>query len=156
MEQRIAEVVNQMRNYQQTFKTKKQCLANTQYLYDTIRMNYNIDVNAQAVMVYSYDPVLNQTKIIIGHMVVNIGDNCIIDPSYEVSKLKNVKYFDKVNTFINSYDIKTNYDVKKIIKEHLVFRDFATRINKGEIVISNKGYYDNIADFIEKQCSANI
>jgi hypothetical protein len=93
---------------------------------------------------------LNQTKIIIGHLVVCIEDSFIIDPSFDVFNLKNVKYFDNVNTFINSYDIKTCYDVKKIIEEHLLFCDFATRINKGEIIISNKKYYNNMADFVEK------
>ena len=155
MEQHLARLVTKMRNYQQACNIEKQCLANTQYLYDTIRMNFDIDVKAKAVMVYSYDPDLNQTKIIIGHVVVCI-DDYIIDPSFDVFNLKNIKYFDNLNTFINSYNIKNNYDVKKIIEEHLVFRNLATRMNKGEIIISNKKYYNNMADFLEKNTQTNI
>ena len=150
MEQHIAELVTTMRKYQQTCKIEKQCLANVQYLYDTIRMNFNVNVKAKAVMVYSYDSKLNQTKIIIGHLVVLIEDSFIIDPSFDVFNLKNIKYFDNLNTFINSYNIKNNYDVKTIIEEHLVFQELATRMNKNEIIISNKKYYNNIADFIAK------
>ena len=149
MEQRIGELVQQMRKYQEKYKTKKQCLANTQYLYDVIRMNTNIDVKAKAVMVYSYDKDANETKIIIGHMVVCIGEETIIDPSYEVYNLKNVKYFDNIKTFVNSYNIKTSYDVKKIIEEHVTFRGLAERMNKDEIIIANRKYYDKIADYIE-------
>jgi len=156
MEQHLARLVTKMRNYQQSCNIEKQCLANTQYLYDTIRMNFNIDVKAKAVMVYSFDSELNQTKIMIGHLVVCIEDSFIIDPSFDVFNLKNVKYFDNINTFINSYNIKNNYDAKQIIEEHLSFLKLAIRMNRNEIIISDKKYYDDMADFIVKKHKTNI
>jgi hypothetical protein len=46
--------------------------------------------------------------------------------------------------------LKTKFDIKKIIREHIRFTKFAEQINNDECIITNRKFYDEQADYIKK------
>ena len=75
------------------------------------------------------------------HLVIFI-DDFMIDPSYDVHKIKNKNYHLKL------CDVKVKS--KELITEFLSLRESEVKINNGEFVISDKLYYYNQATYIEQ------
>jgi hypothetical protein len=150
----IANIILSMREYQQHNNIKKQCVTNTQYLYDTIKMNSTSNVAAKAVIVFSSDDETNTTTFVGGHLVIVLDNETYIDPSYDVFSLKNKSYFDNIKDLIGIFDdtnqLATKIDVRQIIYQHLEFMNFAEQINNGECLITDKKFYNQQADYIEK------
>lgn len=140
---RISTIVEYMRKYQKKHNVKGACMTNTQYLYDCVR---HIDpyVKAKAVMVVS-----DGYKICAGHLVLVLGDGkTLIDPSYEIYSQKNNLYCDNIKC------IDFNDDERELkrntLKDYIKFVGFAKKINDGGLLIHDKEYYNNQANYVEK------
>ena len=156
MEILISNVVLSMREFQKNNGIKKQCVTNTQYLYDTIKMNSINNVKAKAVFVLSCDNDTDTSVFVGGHLVVKLDDETIIDPSYDIFCLKNKSYFDNIKDLMDMFNdndkvkLKSDVDIKKLICDHIHFIKLAEQINNGQHTITEKKFYDNQADYIEK------
>lgn len=154
----LGNIILSMREFQEKNGITKQCITNAQYLYDIIKMNTSNDVKVNAVIVVSVDEETNTYVIVGGHLVV-VGDDdekTIIDPSYETFCLKNKLYFDNIRDMLDIFDNKskeklnTKIDLKKVLQEHIKFMKFAEQINRGECIITEKKFYNDQADYIDK------
>jgi len=151
----ISNIILSMREFQEKNGIKKQCVTNTQYLYDCIKMNFNnANVKAKALLVASLDIESGTFVITAGHLVVILDDEIIIDASHDVFSLKNKTYFHNVNDLISNFHhkdkLRTNFDIKELIHNHLHFMKLAEQINNGACIKSNKKFYNDQADYIDK------
>lgn len=151
----ISNVILYMREFQEKNNIKKQCITNTQYLYDCIKMNSrNTNVKAKAVLVVSNDDETDTSVFVGGHLVVVLDDELILDPSYDVFSLKNRSYFDNIkdlmDMFSDKHTLKTKVDIKKLIEQHIQFKKYADQINNDECLVSEKKNYNTQADYVEE------
>lgn len=152
----IANIVLLMRGYQEAKNIKKQCVTNIQYLYDFIKLNNICNVKTKAVYVFSYNDEENIATIVSGHLVIELDNKRIIEPSYDIFCLKNKYYFDNIKDLKNMYDDKTEYlknNMKQIINDHLHFMKLSEQINNGGLLMTDKEHYDNQANYVEKYMS---
>lgn len=150
----VANVVLSMRQYQKENDIKRQCITNTQYLYDLIKTNTLSDVKVKSVLVVGHKND-EELCLISGHLVVVLDDGLVIDPSYEIACIENRRYFDNVNDFlkcIGKVDRSQFYvDVKTMIKNQLVFMKYAEKMNNGDCLVVDKDFYNKQADYIEEK-----
>ena len=153
---KIDNIILSMMEFQKENNIKKECVTNTQYLYDIIKMNSSNNVKAKAVLVFAHyiDENGIPTWISIGgHLVVQIDDNkTVFDPSYDIFCLENKSYFDNIKDFmdfVTIYGNKNFINIKKLILEHIQFIKIANRINNGEFRCHDIQFYNNQADYIE-------
>ena len=150
-------IINLMNQYQQQNQIKNECSTNTQYLYDCIRESFpHCDIKVKAVGVF-FETYENQTTLLPyngGHVVVIINKK-IFDPSYEISS-QDGEYFQTLKEVGDNKFLKlSNKNVKRvIINKFLEFQKMAEEKNKGEVMVSNREYYDQQADFIDNQNKA--
>jgi hypothetical protein len=153
----LANTILYMREYQHLHNIKKQCITNTQFVYDILSLRYGTDrIKATAVIVIGEDEQ-GRNYICDGHMVI-LFDETIIDPSYELYSLKNKKYFSTIANYKSyiSYAQDETEKYKNTIKQHLTFRKLAEEINSGGFVIVDKTYYIQLTDYIDKQITEMI
>jgi hypothetical protein len=145
--QYISRIISLMLIFQQLNNIDKQCVTNTQYLYDCIKYNFpNYNVKAKA-FICIIDDILD-TTIFITHLAVIIDDD-IYEPSYELYKYKNKKYIDSIKN-INFNKTPNDFDKNQLLSNFIKMIKIANEINNGEIIIANRLFYDNQANFIEK------
>ena len=110
----ISNIVLSMREFQKQNNIKKQCITNTQYLYDNITMN-SVNVKAKPVFVFSHDDEEGTATFVGGHLLVILDDGTMIEPSYDIFCLKNKSYFDNIkdlmDVFDNKDDLKSKIDM---------------------------------------------
>ena len=139
-----------MREYQKKHKIKKECVTNCQYFYDNFKANCPLNtIKVKAVIGVS----LNSDRTIIyeGHVVVEVDEKFIFEPSYEVYSTDNIEYFDNIKQFMNKYKLPNKNDMKDIIKEFIDFTKIADTINNGGLHITDNEYYNNQADYVEEK-----
>ena len=153
-------IIMSMREFQKNNNIKNQCLTNAQYLYDALTENkVKNDVKVQACFVISLD---RDVYIVGGHVVVML-DNVVLDPSFDVHSLNNKTYFENVNDFmkalnklktdgVNINELKTDgiVGVKGVVSHHVQFVKYAEQMNRGVQVITERTFYDDQADHIER------
>ncbi len=145
----LGNIVLLMREYQKKHNIKKQCVTNCQYLYDTLKANYPLNnIKVKAVLGISSND--DRTIIYEGHVVVDVDEKFILEPSYEVYSTDNIEYFDNIKQFMNKYKIPKN-DMKGVIKEFIDFTKLADAINNEELTITDTEYYNNQADYVEEK-----
>ena len=149
IEKKIQLFIKHMIEYQKNNNIKGKCVTNAQYLYDHINHNFtNIKCKAKAVVCLGNDN--NITKCIC-HMIIMI-DDIIYDPSYEIISLNDIYYFGNMKSF-SSYIKKLQPFPEDIylttISNFIKFLQYADKINNGELVITDKDFYNNQADYVE-------
>jgi hypothetical protein len=148
-ESALASVILLMREYQKKHDIKDQCLTNTQYAYDCWKNMGVPSVKAKAVIALGEidDGVL---VLVMGHVLLSV-DGLYFEPSYRVFSLKNVAYYDSIKDLKDnvSNDLLKQYDLRQILKHHISFVKLAEGINNGELLICDKKYYDDQADYVE-------
>ena len=81
----ISNIILSMREFQKENNVKKQCVTNSQYLYDCIKHNSSkTNIKVKAVLVFSSDDDTNIGVLVTGHLVVVLDDDVLIDPSYDI------------------------------------------------------------------------
>ena len=151
----ISNIILSMREFQKEKFITKQCVTNTQFLYDIITTNcIGIDVKVKAVIVVSTDDETNSFTFVGGHLVLVLNDETIIDPSYDVFSLKNKSYFHNIKDVMDSFDNKSKEIIKTKFKNemgfHIQFMKIAEQKNNNKHIITEKQFYHNQADYIEK------
>ena len=139
-------IVKAMLEYQKANKITACCMTNAQYLLDCFTVNQP-DLGAKAVAVLA----VGGCKTVI-HIAVKIGD-MILDPSYEVLSLGNVKYYEKYIDYINSDDgaiCKTIEAEKYVLNKFINMLSVVERMNDGKLCVNDGDYYHKQADYVEK------
>ena len=133
-------ILDAMMVYQQKHNITRMCISNTQFFLDCVKQNHpELKPKAKAVIVITDD-------IVCVHLVVELG-GMVIDSSHEFVSINNRNYFD---TFAELKKSKIPLANEKwILSTYLEFMDYAKRMNGGELLIVNKAYYDDQADFVE-------
>lgn len=156
----IGNIILSMREYQKENNIEKQCVTNVQYLYDLIKLSSTSDIKTKPVFVFSINYEEGTAIFVGGHLVLELDDGTIIDPSYDIFCLKNKSYFDNFSDFINSFDdkniLKTRIDIKKLVKDHLDFKKLSNQINNGNFIITEKEHYKKQGNYIEKLYAKHI
>jgi hypothetical protein len=153
MDPYIVGICTTMLVFQEKNSIKNECMANVQYLYDSIKMSTNIkNVVVKAVMVASLDS--DNLTVVDGHLVIEL-DNHIIDPSYDVCVLlKNKRYFYNIKNFLDSFndDSKAQFITKNkhAFDNFLKFVKIADKINSGACMFHDKVFYNAQADYVDK------
>ena len=145
----LANVILLMREYQKKHNIKKECVTNCQYLYDTFKANCPLN-NVKVKAVIGILPNKYGTIIYAGHVVVEVDEKFILEPSYEVYSTDNIEYFDNIRQFMNKYKIP-NKHMKHLIKDFIDFTKIADTINNGGLHITDNEYYNNQADYVEEK-----
>ena len=159
----ITKLITKMYEYQRTNNVTKQCLQNTQYLYDSIKTAWPwIQVAPLAVIAYREIDIENKIdgKIVIkrqcyivNHMVLQISNESLLDPSAEIADNNDFQYV--------GYDIPillkklkdmgiADTELKETLRGYLLFKSYAEQMSNGKLFICDKQNYDGQADFIKK------
>jgi len=151
MEQMIIfDIMTYMLKYQKLNNIKQMCLTNVTYLLNSIHANYPLS-NAKAVpCVCCILDESSKTIHTIIHIIIII-DGIIYDPSYECWSFKKTSWYGlTINDVKLKYGDKISNDgYKSILVQLLRFNYYATEINNGTPVITDKGYYNKQADYVE-------
>ena len=137
-----------LRDYQKKNNITTRCIDNCQTLYHIMcSLGFKEDVKVKSVI------LLSATKIVYGHLVLEF-DGTNIDPSYECYSLKGKKYIDTIKDLLDNVYVDKDHPVDREImkmwsKQFLHFTGIAEQINKGELRITNKEYYNKQADYVE-------
>lgn len=155
----IETVVDSMLEYQKQHNIVEQCVTNVQFLYDTMKSVTPIAVKAKAVLVYSYDAETDTTVVMGAHLVLQVDNEHVLEPSYDVDSLKNVVYFDNVKDFISILDFQQKQvcNMKKLIKDHVEFLAIAKQMNTGKFLIIDRQFYREQALYVatKNNCTVN-
>ena len=153
----LYKVIKTMLKFQELSNIKGECITNTMTLYDLINTNYKtfgIKAKAKAVLLISTDKDEDETIINLcyGHLVIELDDGSIIDPSHETNSKKNKEYYDNIKDLLSGESKKfyNNFDMKYIISEFIEFKKKADIINSGEFKTGpNTDFYNDQWDLIE-------
>ena len=145
-------MVRTMSRFQRVEGTVNKCVANTLYLYDSLRISFPLlEVRVKPVLVHIPDEEKETNYFNMGHLVVEFNGE-ILDPSYEINKHENRRYFHNISEFASA--LPDNYlpqeKMREVITNFLKFIQIAEKIHNEEL-ISDKEYYNRQADYIDSQ-----
>lgn len=148
----ICDIIRLMHEYQANHNVSKQCITNTQYLYDSIKhSNWKNKVTPKAVIVVYNIPEKNETCYAV-HLAVQWKDK-ILEPSYEYAHIQSSYYYDNINNVIKTMKLNQpgfNRDfASSLISKYLLFVKYAEQIEAGEFLVDRE-YYDLQADYVEE------
>lgn len=143
----VSKFVKKMYAYQKKNDIKHKCLTNTQYLHDSMKIS-GVHVKAKAVISFHRK---GKDTIITNHILVQLPDGTMLDPSYDIGS-ENVKYYETIESASNLLnEMNEELTKREFVKLFIRFIEYAEKINSGEIVITDKDYYNNLADFMENK-----
>ena len=140
-----------MYEYQKPRNINSLCITNAQTFYDMV-INSKLcppnKVSVKAVMVAGVNE--RDTLVFVpNHMVVFVGDK-ILDPSYNTSCLKDSIYTDNLATLFSKFSKKNfkNYDLRNSLDLFVRMKEWETKMNNNEFVITDKTYYNDQLDYL--------
>ena len=137
--------------YQNKRKITKQCVTNTQYLYDCIGASFGYGIATTVPCIVIATNTTNNTLEIITHLVIKVPGGWL-DPSYEVFSKQEKTYCFTIKEFqevIKKSSIKPSPRVSSLTKKtFLQLSDLAEKMNGGELVVADKTFYNEQADFV--------
>ena len=156
----IKTVVDLMLEFQKANGIVKQCVTNTQYLYDVMKANLppQIPIRAEACVVIVEHPEIGTIEF-ISHLALSFEDR-VIDSSYEIYSKENKSYYTTIADLMNV--VEHGYFEKKeggqsllreIVSNHIDFVGMAKRINDGGLLVCDKEFYNAQADYVERRFS---
>jgi hypothetical protein len=151
----ISKIRELMLKFQKENGVVKQCVTNTQYLYDCVKANTPETLaKAQACIVLVEYPEIKTVEF-IGHVVLKFEDR-IIDPSYEVYSKENKSYYATIAELMDvvedGYFEKIDNGLslfREMVSNHIEFVGMAKTINGGGCCVCNKEFYNAQADYVE-------
>ena len=139
-------VLGLMHDFQKSKNITKQCMTNTQYFYDCIKRNCP-EANIRAAVVIHVAGI----KLTIHMGVLLETEWC--DPSYETFSVVGATYFENIKDFRKAEHaaghILDPRDIEWIIAEFIKLARHAESINHGKLVLADRAYYDEQADYVE-------
>ena len=148
----LTQIQNSMLKYQKENNIKKNCVTNTQVLYDIVKNNYpELQPKAKTFICYYKDC---DESVFYTHLLIEVDllGYKIIEPSYDVIKHSNVVYFEN---FINLKNSFANFDeldkdeIKTMLTMYLELKNVENKINNGMFQITSLEYYNNLIDYIQ-------
>ena len=119
----IPHITHSMREYQKKNNITRQCVTNAQSLCDIIKNNSTSNAKTKAVFVVAENNEEDANIIVSGHLVVELDDETILEPSYDIFCLQNKSYLDNIKDVVNIFDnkvtLKTKIDIKNLICDHI-------------------------------------
>ena len=155
-EEFVSNILLSMREYQKENNIKGRCITNVLYYYDVLRMCLNItanDIKAKAVYVLGYDETKSLASICCGHIVLVFEDGSVVEPSYEIYKMKNKTYYDNIKDLKYCIEEREDFNnnIKCMLEQYIKFSKVAEQINNGEFIITDKEHYHKQADYIQNK-----
>lgn len=146
-------ILSHMHQFQKDNEIIGQCITNVQYYYDIMNTK-GINVKAKPVVaLYSKLNGNEYTTITVIHMVIEYENGIILDPSYEISSIKNCHYCDSIKVLIellSTYPTPlTKEYIASILNQFIKFKKIADDINLDKFTICNKDFYHNQHAYIE-------
>ena len=151
------DILKAMHKFQKENNINNQCITNCVYLKDQLSINQYGNVKSKAFFVVGYNVEQNKQILCHGHVALVHG-NDIIEPSYEIYKLKNRKYFDSFKGLKMHNKIPELSDkqvVSNTLKSHQSFIEIANTINRGVFYVE-QDYYNQQADFVEEKLKSKL
>lgn len=144
-------VCKTMYDFQYRNNIKNECTTNATIMYDYLKCCGMKNIKVKPIIVIGFR---NKIPVIVrGHVVIDIGNDDLIECSYDVSIIEDAKYIDNVkNLFYITSNISPD-DKKVIIKDALAFKKIADDINNGKFHIASDKVYNEQLDYIEKKCN---
>jgi len=137
--------------FQRRRKITKQCVTNTQYLYDCIGASFGYGIATTVPCIVIATNTANKTLELITHLVIKVPGGWL-DPSYEVFSKPEKTYCFTVKEFedvIKKSSIQPSRRLCSTTKKtFLQLRDIAEKMNGGELVVADKTFYNEQADFV--------
>jgi len=150
----ILDIAKAMHGFQERNNIKAQCVTNTQYLLDCITKNLPyIKAKAKAVFLINEDTD-TKTLGVITHVVVDIGDNHVLDPSYETASMKNTTVYATFKHFKNAFEninLDVAVDYKTIFEQYMALSKTVDDMNNGKLTICDEDFYNKQADYVESR-----
>jgi hypothetical protein len=145
--------------FQKKNKIKAECVSNTQFLLEHVKLYaqaHNIPFTLKAKTVMAFYINKKQQPVSTIHIVVQIDENRILDPSYEFYRIKDVQYFESLKPYMSF--MKQHSVIDKELKHRFryaikQFLDFKNTYEEMPILcdsIFNQPYYDKQLDFLNK------
>lgn len=147
----IRKILDLMHEYQKIHGTQRQCMANVQYLYDCIKASYPKELGAKAKAVFVLSDEGGYNFLCPGHLIIEVA-GIVMDPSYEISSLKDPQYIGNYSTFIKMFPEHINDN--KLLETYLTLCERAREINDGELRVADKLYYHAQADWVGEKMTA--
>lgn len=146
-------ILSHMHQFQKDNEITKECITNVQYYYDIMNTK-GFNVKAKPVVaLYSKLNGNEHTTITVIHMVIEYENGIILDPSYEISSIKNCQYCDSIKVLIellSTYPTPlTKEYIASILTQFIKFKKIADDINLDKFIICNKDFYHNQHAYIE-------
>jgi hypothetical protein len=160
-------LINTMHEYQRKNNIKGECISNSQYLYDSLNVSFPwIDAKVMAVIAYKekyieLGIINDKMNVCIEHyccvhMIVEINNNEVLDPSVEIADQDNIIYvgFD-ICKLLKRLQLEgmTKDKIKFLLEKYLLFKSYAEQINSGKLLFVDKQYYHAQHDYIKFKLS---
>ncbi len=156
----LSKIIELMLEFQKANGIVKQCVTNTQYLYDCVKANISETlVKAQACIVVVEHPEIKTIEF-INHVTLRFQDGTVLDPSYEVYSKENKSYYATIAELMDV--VEPGYFEKvdggqslfrEMVSNHIEFVGMARRINDGGCLVTNREFYHAQADYVEANFS---
>jgi len=168
----ISMIVDTMHEYQRKHNIKKQCITNTQYLYDSIKASFPyLDIKVKAIIGFrnsdkiigvdekSKKKYINRETYTVVHMIVLIDGKKIFDPSAEINDMEDLDYvgyeFKGLIKTLRELGMSEEM-IDKLIKQYMTFLGYEKKMNNGEGLIVDRQYYNSQADYVEETMRKTI
>ena len=140
-----------MYNFQYINNIKNECTTNTTIMYDYLKGCGMKNVKFKPIIVIGFR---NKIPVIVrGHLVIDIGNDDLIECSYDVCSIEDAKYIDTLQKLFYVIPNISPDDKKKIIEDALTFQKIANNMNNGKFHIASSKVYNEQLDYIEKKCN---
>lgn len=142
-------IANWMCAYQKEHNIKGRCCDNVTILYDIIKSSFK-SLNPVFKNVVVCSEKNGSPMVCEGHIVIQLDNGSIIDPSYEIASLKNSDYLDNFENFrkcLGDIDVFKPL-MSRFEKEFNRFKGYAKRMNNGDFGVSNHTYYTNLVKYL--------
>jgi hypothetical protein len=152
----MAKVLELMLEYQKKHNIKNRCMDNVQIFHD-IMSGLNMSCKVVPVICSGYAFQLDTYVINMGHLIITVGNNLFVDPSYEFQLIKDKIYFQNIRDYSEFYKQKTKNllasniqgpfkNKKDGVKRFLTFVSCSNNINNNLFCITDLNYYNSLLD----------
>ena len=157
----MAKALELMLKYQKKHNIKNRCMDNAQIFHD-LMSGLNISCKVKPVICTGNDYQLDACVCNMGHLIINVGNNLFVDPSYEFQLIEDKIYFQNIRDYsefykqnINSFtDIRGPLKNKKDgVKTFIEFVSFSNDINNNKFLITDLNYYNSLLDNVQSGLS---
>jgi len=146
----INKVRDAMLEFQKNNNIKNECVTNCIIMRDYLKCLNIDDVKVKSVIVIG---TRNKQRVInTGHLVIDIGNDEMIECSHDVNSYENDTYIDKLKNLFYILPNLTKNQKKEAIENTLSFKRYENLLNNGEFCVTSKVYHEQL-NYIEKKCN---